>query len=531
LPASLTKKVGIASLIMMASILLSRVIGLLREMAVAHLGGASSAVDAYRIAFALPDLVNHFIASGFLSVTFIPIFSHYLVQDNEKEGWRVFSMIFTTFGALLLFFIMLAFFFTPQVMLLAAPGLQDQPPEQLARVVRLTRIILPGQFFIFAGSMLMAVQFAKEQFKWPALAPLIYNAGIILGGIALHRWIGMEGFAWGVLAGAFLGNFLIQYFGAKRVGLQFHPVFDFRHPDFKKYVGLTLPLMVGLTAAFSTDFFSKFFGSYLPEGSIAALDYALRTMFVLVGVFGQASGVASFPYLSRLVAENKFREMNQLLNQTLRRYIALVIPFAVLMIVLRYEVIRLLFQRGKFDEAATARTSEVLLYLLLGAFAFAGQPVVMRGFYAMQNTLFPTIFGSIAVLVSLPFYWFSMQQMGINGVALSMAISAVLQATLLYALWNRRTANVESRAVYRFFGKIILLSLALGLLVHAFKINFLQRLDPTTFRGSLLLCSIIGVIFLLAFFAVGYVFRIREIVAAINRLIEKLGLRRLNKAQ
>jgi putative peptidoglycan lipid II flippase len=521
MPSSLTKKVGFAALIMMASVLLSRVIGLLRNMVIGYLGGASGAVDAYQVAFIIPEILNHVVASGFLSVTFIPIFAGYLVQNKEAEGWKVFSLILTTFGVGLIILIGIAFILAPQLIALAAPGLRDS--VQIASAIRMTRIILPAQLFFFAGGMLMAVQFAKEQFKLPALAPLIYNLGIILGGILLSRWIGMEGFSWGVLAGAFVGNFWIQYVGAKRAGMKFSLIFDLRHPDLKKYVLLTLPLMVGLTATFSNEFFYRFFGSYLPQGGVATLDYALRVMLVLVGIFGQAAGVASFPFLARLVAEGKLTEMNRLLNDTLRRYIALVIPFSVLLMVLRYEVIRLLFQRGKFDAAATAITSEALLFMLIGAFAFAGQTVVVRGYYAVQNTLFPTIFGTLAVLASLPLYWYGLQYLGVNGVAMAMSVSAIIQTTLLYALWNRRTNNAGSSAVYRLFAKIIFLSAVTGLALHWLKNQVLQGIGLTTFNGSLLSCLIVGCAFALAFVAIGYVFRIGEIFSALKPAIKKLS--------
>jgi putative peptidoglycan lipid II flippase len=526
MPPSLSKKVGIATLIMMASVLLSRIIGLVREMVIAHLGGAGSAVDAYQVAFSIPEILNHIVASGFLSATFIPIFSNYLVQDKEAEGWRVFSIISVTFGALLAVLIAIAFLFAPQLISLIAPGLHD--PDQIAGAVRMTRIIMPGQLFFFAGGMLMAVQFAKEQFTLPALAPLIYNLGIILGGILLYPWLGMEGFSWGVLAGAFVGNFLLQYFGARRVGMQFSAIFDLRHPDLKKYVLLTLPLMFGLTMTFSTEIFRNFFGSYLPEGGIAALNYALRVMLILVAMFGQAAGVASFPFLARLVAEGKMNEMNGLLNDTLRRYISLVIPFSALIMVLHYEVIRLLFQRGRFDMAATAKTSQVLIFLLIGAFAFAAQTVVVRGYYAMQNTLFPTIFGTLAVLASLPLYWYGMQQMGINGVALAMSASAILQVTLLYVLWNRKTGNAGSRMVYRFFARIILLSAGAGIVLHWLKTRVLSGIDYATFTGSLLNCLIVGAVFAVALVAAGYAFRIDEIVKAANRVMEKLRFRQID---
>ena len=227
---SIYKKVGIASLIMMVSIFLSRVIGLIREMVIAYVGGASASVDAYQVAFVIPDILNHVLASGFLAITFIPIFTGYLTQNDEKEGWRVFSLILTCFGSLLAVMVVIAVVFAPQLMSLV--GFKD--PATLQRSIRMTRIIIPAQFFFFCGGLFTAVQYAKEKFLIPALAPLIYNIGIISGGLILGPWLGIEGFAWGVLAGAIAGNFVIQIFGAGRVGMAFRPQFNFNHPDLRK---------------------------------------------------------------------------------------------------------------------------------------------------------------------------------------------------------------------------------------------------------------------------------------------------------
>ena len=505
---------------MMASVLLSRIIGLLREIIIAQVGGANAAVDAYNVAFNLPDILNHVIGSGFLSVTFIPIFSRYLAHADAQEGWRVFSIILCAFGTVLAVLIACAWSFAHVLVPMSAPGLTD--PAQIASAVRMTRIMLPAQFFFFVGGMLMAVQFAQEQFKLPALAPLIYNIGIISGGVLLSRWLGMEGFAWGALCGAFVGSFFVQYMGAKRANMHFRLVFDWRHPDLKKYVALTLPLMLGLTMIFSNELLTRFFGSYLPPGSIASLNYALRVMFILVAFFGQSASAASFPYLARLVAENKMSEMNKLLNDTLRRYIALVIPCSVLLFLVRHEAIHILFQRGRFDALATARTAEVLGFFLLGAFAVAGQTVVVRGYYAMQSTLFPTIVSTLSVAASLPLYWLGVREWGSNGLALMISLASIAQVALLYALWNRRSANTGSREVYLFFVKVIALSVSLGFVMYWFKVYVLRGFDASTFVGSIMLCGIMAALFGALFVVAAYVFRVREVIEVTNRVRQRL---------
>jgi putative peptidoglycan lipid II flippase len=505
---SLQKKVGIAALIMMGSVFLSRLIGLLREMVIAYIGGAGGEVDAYQVAFVVPEILNHMLASGFLSVTFIPIFTKYLAQDREEEGWRIFSLIFIGFGSLLLLFILAAFFFAPDIIELVARGRSDPAFKVVA--VRMTRIIIPAQFFFFCGGLLMAVQFAKEKFLVPALAPLVYNVGIIIGGVILGSRIGMEGFSWGVLIGAFVGNFAIQWWGACRVGLKITLFFDLRHPDLKKYILLTLPLMVGLTMIFSMEIFMRFFGAYLPPGGIAGLNYGRTILLIPVGLFGQAVGVASFPFMARLFAENKMQQMNTLLNNSLR-YLSLVIPFSVVLMVLRYEVVQILFERGRFDADATALTAHILMFLLPGAFALSAYTVVVRGYHAMQNTLFPAIFGTVAVVLSLPLYWYGLKLIGAGGIALAISLSSVFQVVLLYALWNRRSDNFESKAVYRFYIKIIAISAAIGIVMEWLRTRLLSGIGADTFAGSVTVCIVIGLAFTAVLLAAGHVFKIREI--------------------
>ncbi len=517
---SLYKKVGIATLITTASIFLSRVTGLLRAMALAYIGGATGDVDAYQIAFVIPEILNHIGAVGFLSVTFIPIFTEYLVKKDETEGWKIFSLICNVFGAVTLLFIIIFFIFAKDFIGLIVPGLHD--PATLAKAVRMTRIIIPAQFFFFTGSLFMAVQYTKEKFTIPALAPIIYNVITIAGGIILNPWLGIEGFSWGVLAGAFLGQFLIQYWGAKKSGMRYYPMFDFHNPQLLRYVKLTLPLVLGLTMTFSTEIFFRIFGSYLPPGSIASLNYGLRVTLMVVALFGQAVGTASYPFLARMAKERQFDQMNNLINSTLR-YLALVIPVSALLIVIRHEVVMILFQRGRFDATATAWTSQVLGFLLAGAFFIAAQNVVVRGYFAMEDTLFPAIFSTVAVAVSVPIYYYGMQAFGINGIAFAVSASVALQITILYVIWNRRTKNSGSRNVYLFIGKMTFISFIIGLFLEVSKKYILSALNVATFTGSLASCLINGVLFIIIFLAVGRLMKIKEIVDLQNKITAKLG--------
>jgi putative peptidoglycan lipid II flippase len=501
------RKVGLAALIMMSSIFLSRLLGVLRESFLAALCGAGTAVDAYKTAFILPEILNHIAASGFFSITFIPIFARYLAEKDEAGGWRILSVILTVFGALLCVLILTAMLMAPELMALLAPGRPD--PLFQAMAVRMTRILLPAQLFFFIGGIFMAVQFARERFFLPALAPLIYNLSIIAGGAALASRFGVEGFAWGALAGALIGHFCLQLFGVKKLGLRFRPAFDWRHPDLRRYVLLTLPLMFGLTMTFSTEIFQKVFGSFLPEGAITHVDFAWRIILMLVGFFGQAVGVAAYPFLARMASEKRWDEMNRLFNNTLR-YLALVIPVSFLVFVLRHEIVRVLFERWQFSAADTRATALALAGMVVGAFAFSAQTVVNRGFYAMQNTLLPAVYGSIAVVLSLPLYWVGLRTLGVLGIGLAISCSALAQVLVLFAIWNHRSHNTDSGAVYRFYGRMLLAALPITGVLMLTQRQLLQWIAHESLFGSIAVIVVQSALFLILMAGAARIFNIEE---------------------
>jgi putative peptidoglycan lipid II flippase len=224
--------------------------------------------------------------------------------------------------------------------------------------------------------------------------------------------------------------------------------------------------------------------------------------------------------MARLAAENQIQEMNRLLNRTLK-YLSLIIPFSMLLMVLRHEVVQILFERGRFDAAATAQTSGILVYLMIGAVAFAAQTVVVRGYYAVQNTLFPAIYSTLGVIISLPLYMLGMKLMGASGVALAISISAILQVIFLYVLWNRRSINPESREVYMGYVKMLLISLPAGLILEGLRMGLARWIGMNGLAGSLLIASGIGLLFMFLLFVTGYLFKIREITETLGRIFKK----------
>src|SRR6202167_4117432 len=278
--SALGRKIAQSTGIVMVSVLLSRVLGFFREWTVAHKIGASSITDSYYAAFTLPDFLNYLVAAGSLSATFIPGFSKYMAEDDEEQGWHVFSIVTCAMALLLVVVVLLGEVYAPRLISVLAPGFG---PVEKARVVFLTRVMMPAQFCFCMGGILSAVQYAKGEFVVPSLAPLVYNALIIVGGVLLASRIGITGFAVGVVTGAVVGNFLLQIYGAVRVGAKFTPSLNLRHPGFILFVKLAVPIMLALLLSFTDDWVIRWFGSYLQPASITWLTYGQTLMRVPLG--------------------------------------------------------------------------------------------------------------------------------------------------------------------------------------------------------------------------------------------------------
>jgi len=430
------RQIGRAAAVMMASVFLSRLLGYARDAVIAYQHGATPETDAYFAAFTIPDFLNYLLAGGSLSITFIPVFSRFLAEGREDEGHRTFSVIATVMGGVLLFFVILGEFLAERLVPFIAPGF---PPSQVATAAAVTRIILPAQLFFYLGGLLMAVQYARGRFVVPALAPLLYNAGIILGGLVLGPRMGMAGFAWGVLAGSFAGNFAVQAVGARRAGLRFAPRIDLHDPGLREFVRLSIPIMLGFSLVAVDEWMTRLFGSFLLAGAITWLNNARRLAQVPIGLFGQASGVASFPFLSSLAARGERRALWDTLSLTLRWVFFVSCGAAAVTAVFSREVALAVYQRGAFTVDDTLRTASALAMFAAGIPFWCAQNIVSRGFFAMRDTWTPTLVGTGALAVTLPVYYLLTQKMGVQGLALAGTLGIALHALALYAILMKRT--------------------------------------------------------------------------------------------
>src|SRR6202045_1598373 len=233
-----------ATLLLMTAVMLSRVIGYVREAYIAYAFGAGPATDAYVAGFTIPDWLNYLVAGGTASITFVSIYTRFVAENKEHEAQKTFSIIIPVMTAVLGVGVLLAEFFAPEISRHLFPKFSA---EQMDLCVHLTRILLPAQIFFYVGGVVSAVLLSRRLFLFPAFGPLLYNAAIIVGGVLFSRRLGIASLAYGAVAGSFRGPFLINAIGAARIGTGYSISFDVRNPAFREWVKLSIPLMLGVS--------------------------------------------------------------------------------------------------------------------------------------------------------------------------------------------------------------------------------------------------------------------------------------------
>ncbi len=439
--------IGTASAIWGGSIFLSRIMGLLREQIIGRTLGASRDADIYFASFTLPDFLNYLLAAGALSIVFIPIFLEYLGRGDQEAGWKAFSAIanFVVFAGTA--GIVLLMVFARPLTAVVAPGFSD--PHDVDALVRLIRIILPAQFFHVIGGLMSAALQARDLHLLPAMAPLVYSAGIIAGGlIGADLGIGADGFAWGVLAGSVVGPFALPLYGCLKIRMRWYPILSFRNADLRRYLWLSAPIMVGFSIVVVDEWIVKNQASYLGAGALSYLQYGRTLMKVPIGVFGMAAGVAAYPTISRMVAAGGVVEAYGVLSRAVRLMLFLTCAAQVCLTLAGFEAAYLIWGlfSSRFSVADAQATGTILAYLCLGLGGWAAQTVISRGFYALGSTWLPTIVGTVVAFAMVPIYVAMRRQFGAIGLALASSAAILVYVFVLGWLQRRR---FEREAVAR----------------------------------------------------------------------------------
>lgn len=423
-----------ATVLLMTAVMLSRVIGYVREAYIAYAFGAGGQVDAYVNAFTLPDWLNYIVAGGTASITFIAIYTRFLSEKREAEGQKTFSVVITVMTTVLLVFIVLAEIFTPQFVGWWFHGFNEQ---QYRLCVFLTRILLPAQIFFYVGGVVSAVLLSRRLFLFPAFGPLLYNVFIILGGVILGRRLGVASLAYGALAGSIVGPFLVNAIGAARVGTGYRPSFDIKNTAFREWVRLSIPLMLGVSLVTADDWIIRHFAPS-GTGEIARLNYAKRLFAVPIAVLGQATGQASLPFFARLFTEKRLKEFSATVSASVYRIAAASFLATAWMMAAALPIIDLVYRRGRFSFNDARQTAIYFFWFSLSLALWSAQSLYARAFYAASDTLTPMIAATLLTLASLPMYAALFHKFSIVGLAMASDLGILANTLALAVLLNRR---------------------------------------------------------------------------------------------
>ena len=515
-----------AALIVMFLFVASRVLGLLRDVAISHQFGTARALDAYFAAFTIPDFIFNVLAGGALGSAFIPTFAAALADDS-KRAWRlaraIIALVFFLMTALA---ILLAIFASPIVALIVAPGFTPADQELTTTLMR-AMLLTPIVFGV--SGILMGILNAHQHFILPALAPALYNAAIIAGALWLAPTFGIYGLVIGVIAGSFL-HLAIQLpwlwrnritHASRELRITNYELRNsiFQSPDVKKVARLFLPRTIGIAAVQINFVVNTILASTLPIGSIAALGYAWRVMLLPVGVIGQSLATVVFPTLSAQTARQERAAFRATFSIALRATLYLTIPASVGLFILGAPFIALLFERGQFDARSTADTAFALQFFALGLFAHSGLEIITRAFYALHDTRTPVIVGVGAMALNIALSIALIAPLAHCGLALANSIATILEMLTLLAILQRRLGDIDARQIAISITRILIASFAMALAIAALA-NWLASF------GAIFLAMVGGALGALIYFIATVILRSHEIafiIARVNRKLETLA--------
>ena len=508
--------------------LLSRVLGLGREIVVRqYLGVTTLEATAFDIASRFPEAIFLIVAGGAIGSAFIPTFAAYLGRDDEAGSWRLFSAVVNLVTvATTLISVLVMIFAAPFVTFFYADNIAQQP-ALLPLTVALMRVMLLSPIIFGVSGILMAALNARQHFLLPALAPSVYNVGIIAGGVAgavmgggaplATAW----GLTWGTVAGA-LGHLLVQLPGLRGQRAHYSPLLTLRDPGVRQVLRLMAPRVLGLSFSEVNKFVILFLTGTMILGTLPALNAAFRILIMPQGILGQALGIAAFPTLAALAARAAHREMRAILADSLRLVLFLGLPATVLLALLAEPYVTVLYERGLFDAEATALVAAALRFYAVGLVALTALEVVARGFYALSDTLTPVLAGGVQIAVMWGLsLWFrdavfpALGWRPLGGLALGFSLSNVLEVGVLLWLLRRRLGGLEGRALLSGTARMGVAAAVMGAAI----VGALAVLPASAVWARALVGSAAGG---LAYLAVCWLLRVEELRQVVGMVMRRV---------
>ena len=454
-----SNSIGKAAAVVSVGILLSRVLGYGRTLILAALLGVSTDSDLYVDAFFIPDMLFFLMAGGYLSITLVPLLTDRLQSEGEEGARRAFTAVFRVVVGLTVVV-------TLVLLAVARPLTEGVFPSvtggDLTRLVSMMRVTFVSQVFFIAGTLLMASQYTKRRFLTPTLAPLVYNLGIIGGGVvgAIAGDPSPESFVWGGLVGAIVGNFGIQWLGSRRAGFALTRPVPLRHPVIRDYFVLALPLMIGQSAVALDEQWPRVFGQFAGDGGESALYYARILNMVPVGVIAQAAGVAAFPFLAELFSAGKLDELRATVLRSVRSAVAIGGLALALIVAASVPLVRIAYQWGAFESSNTDLVSRLLMIYAISIPFWAAHQVYTRAFYAEKRMWTPVLIGTAVTIVLVPLLFLSVDRYGAPGVASMSTLGVAAYTIAIATAWHRRGSREEGRTLIASLARTVTASMA-----------------------------------------------------------------------
>lgn len=503
----------------MFAYILSSIINLARGIVILRAFGTGMENEAFWAANRVSETLFSLVAGGALASAFVPTFTAFLAKKQSDKAWKLASSIINLVLVLISILAILAAIFAPTIVrYLLAPGFVDDP-EKFNLTVQLLRIILPSTVIFSISGLVMGILNAHQSFLFPALAPSMYSLGMIFGVVFLSPQMGIFGLAWGVVLGSLL-HLLIQLPKLLRLGGKYSAIFGVDNPAVRQVGILMLPRLAGVAVVQINFWVNTNLASRYSEGSVTGLTYGFTLMLMPLMLIAQAIATASLPTFSAQAALGQLDEMRNSLSAAIRTVLLLSLPAAVGMILLRFPLIRLMYENGTtFTSQSTELVAWALLWYTIGLVGHSLVEIISRAFYAMQDTKTPVLVGvavmSLNIILSLilgPLF-LKMGWLAIGGLALANSIATGLESIILLIIMRKRLKGLEGAKIFQLSWKIVLAVSAMGVVIW-WMVNNLRATD-----GLVLLISVVmGVVI----YAVGLlVFKVGEFTALTRMVVGK----------
>jgi len=456
------KKVVQAAGMLMVAMLISRLLGFIREATLASSFGAKWETDAFLAAFTVPDFLYDLLVGGILSSAFIPVFSSYLATDREEEAWEVASTMINLLAIVMVVCVALGMVFAVPLTKLVAYKFTG---ETLATAVKLSRVMFPAFVILAVYGLMQGILNSYKHFAAPAAGAIAYNLCIIIFGLLLQKKFGIMSFAIGVVIGHF-ASFCIQFPVAVKKGFRYRFILNLRHPGVRKMFILMVPTMIGLAANRINLIVNQSIASGINEGSITALRMASRLMWLPLGVFAGSIAVAVFPTLAAQAAKKEISEFKQTLSMGVRSIFLITIPASVGLAVLSVPIVRLLFERGEFTPQATQVTAYALIFYCVGLFAQAGIWVITRAFYALHDTMRPLLIAVTTIIINIILNFLLRPVLAERGLALAYSLTGIYNMVILLYFLRAKIGRIDLKNIFRSFVLVTLSAAVMGIVAY-----------------------------------------------------------------